>query len=198
LIWDRFDLLPCLKLKIRTWFSPSFIVGLTFEHWIKLLVNCVYLIPNQIIVLLCCLFNLIISSPGPNLKVHVNYCHHLASVVCKLFTFQASSPTPLGQLYFETFNSLQRQKSGTVIYRYIIEEIEFDLYIVKISHHTDTTGPIGTKLSRNVPWMVLYKVSVFHSSRIFNMAARANNMLWLAEISVQVVSEKKHFETFFP
>ena len=23
------------------------------------------------------------------------------------------------------------------------------------------TGPIGTKLSRNVPWMVLYKVSVF-------------------------------------
>jgi hypothetical protein len=45
-------------------------------------------------------------------KVHVNYCHHLASVVCrlssvvcrlssvvcKLFTFQASSPQPLGQL----------------------------------------------------------------------------------------------------
>ena len=37
-----------------------------------------------------------ISSPGP--KVHGNYCHHLASVVCKLFTFQASSPKPLGQL----------------------------------------------------------------------------------------------------
>ena len=43
------------------------------------------------------------SSPGP--KVQVNYCHHLASVVrrllsvvCKLFTFQASSPKPLGQL----------------------------------------------------------------------------------------------------
>ena len=36
-----------------------------------------------------------ISSPWP--KVHVNYCHHLASVVCKLFTFQAS-PKPLGQL----------------------------------------------------------------------------------------------------
>jgi hypothetical protein len=35
------------------------------------------------------------SSPGP--KVQVNYCHHLASVVCKLFTFQASSPKPLGQ-----------------------------------------------------------------------------------------------------
>jgi hypothetical protein len=37
-----------------------------------------------------------ISSPGP--KVQVNYCHHLASVVCKLFTFQASSPKPLGRL----------------------------------------------------------------------------------------------------
>ena len=39
--------------------------------------------------------------PGP--KVQVNYCHHLASVVClsvvcKLFTFQASSPKPLGRL----------------------------------------------------------------------------------------------------
>ena len=40
--------------------------------------------------------NTFISSPGP--KVHVNYCHHLASVVCKLFTFQASSPKPLGRL----------------------------------------------------------------------------------------------------
>ena len=37
-----------------------------------------------------------ISSPGP--KVQVNYCHHLASVVCKLYTFQASSPKPLGRL----------------------------------------------------------------------------------------------------
>jgi hypothetical protein len=38
----------------------------------------------------------IFNSPGP--KVQVNYCHHLASVVCKLFTFQASSPKPLDQL----------------------------------------------------------------------------------------------------
>ena len=66
----------------------------------------------------------------------------LSSVDCKLFTFQASSPKP-----------------------------------------------IGTKLSRNVPWMVLYKVNVFRSSRIFNMAARANNMLWLAEISKIFFSE---------
>ena len=49
--------------------------------------------------------------------------------------------------------------------------------VVFSSFFSETTGPIGTKLSRNVPWMVLYKVSVFRSSRIFNMAARANNML---------------------
>ena len=30
--------------------------------------------------------------------VQVNYCHHLASVVCKLFAFQDSSPKPLDQL----------------------------------------------------------------------------------------------------
>ena len=41
-------------------------------------------------------FSRFFSSPEP--KVHGNYCHHLASVVCKLFTFQASSPKPLGQL----------------------------------------------------------------------------------------------------
>jgi hypothetical protein len=37
--------------------------------------------------------------------------------------------------------------------------------------------------------MVLYKVSVFRSSRIFNMAVGANNMLWLAEISKTLFSE---------
>ena len=41
-------------------------------------------------------FCILFSSPGP--KVQVNYCHHLASVVCKLFTFQASSQKPLGRL----------------------------------------------------------------------------------------------------
>jgi hypothetical protein len=46
---------------------------------------------------------------------------------------------------------------------------------ILLSFFSETNGPIGTKLSRNVPWVVLYKVSVFRSSRIFNMAARANN-----------------------
>jgi hypothetical protein len=56
-------------------------------------------------------------------------------------------------------------------------------------NHQDVFWEIGTKLSRNVPWMVLYKVSVFRSSRIFNMTAMANNMLWLAEISKIFFSE---------
>jgi hypothetical protein len=45
------------------------------------------------------------------------------------------------------------------------------------------------EILKNVPWMVLYKVTVFHSSRIFNMATRANNVLWLAEISKIFISE---------
>jgi hypothetical protein len=63
--------------------------------------------------------------------------------------------------------------------------------ITRSSFSSETTGPIGTKLSRNVPCMVLYKFSVFRSSRIFNMAARANNMLWLSEISKIFFSETK-------
>jgi hypothetical protein len=52
--------------------------------------------PEFLSVVFCRSLIVIFSSPGP--KVHVNYCHHLASVVCKLFTFQASSPKPLGRL----------------------------------------------------------------------------------------------------
>jgi hypothetical protein len=37
----------------------------------------------------------LVSSPGPRWTIA---WHHLASVVCKLFTFRASSPKPLGQL----------------------------------------------------------------------------------------------------
>ena len=63
----------------------SFILGEYYQN------KFVYLNVNVISV-----FNAFFSSPGP--KVQVNYCHHLASVVCKLFTFQASSPKPLGRL----------------------------------------------------------------------------------------------------
>jgi hypothetical protein len=87
------------------------------------------------------------SSPGP--KVQVNYCHHLASVVCR--------PSSVN---FSHFKLLLR------------------------NHWAN-----WNQISRNVPWMVLYKVTVFRSSRIFNMAARANNMLWLAEISKIFFSE---------
>ena len=43
-----------------------------------------------------CIIDVLFSSPGP--LVQVNNCHHFASVVCKLFTCQASSLKPLGQL----------------------------------------------------------------------------------------------------
>jgi hypothetical protein len=68
-----------------------------------------------------------------------------SSVVCKLFTFQASSQKPLCQL--------EPNLAGMFLL------------------------------------IVLYKVSVFRSSRIFNMSARANNMLRLTEISKIIFSE---------
>jgi hypothetical protein len=46
---------------------------------------------------------------------------------------------------------------------------------------------IGTELSRNVSWMVLYKVTVFRSSRIFNMAAKAAAIL-------NFISEQKNLK----
>ena len=54
---------------------------------------------------------------------------------------------------------------------------------------SETTELIEPKLYMDVLWMVLYKITVFRSSLIFNMAARANNVLWLAEISKLLFSE---------
>ena len=56
-------------------------------------------------------------------------------------------------------------------------------------HLSETTELIEPKLYMDVLWMVLYKIAVFLSSLIFNMAARANNVLWFAEISKFLVSE---------
>jgi hypothetical protein len=59
--------------------------------------------------------------------------------------------------------------------------------LVKLIFKTFTIE--NSKKKGHVPWMDLYKVSVFRSSQIFNMAARAKNMLWLAEISKIFFSE---------
>jgi hypothetical protein len=108
------------------------------------------------------------SSPGP--KVHVNYCHHLASFVCKLFTFQASSPKPLGQLEPNLTGMFLGWSSTNF------------LFFVPVGYSTWLPGPIicsdRLKFQRS-----------FRSSWIFNMAARANNMLWSAEISKIFFSE---------
>jgi hypothetical protein len=42
---------------------------------------------------------------------------------------------------------------------------------------SETTELIEPKLFMDVLWIVLYKITVFRSSLIFNMAARANNVL---------------------
>jgi hypothetical protein len=61
--------------------------------------------------------------------------------------------------------------------------------------------------NRNLYWKVLYKISVFYADWKSKMAATAGHRLTLDPMGkysnaffsdVQVVSEKKHFETFFP
>ena len=47
---------------------------------------------------------------------------------------------------------------------------------------SETTKQIWTKLGRNVHWMVIYKILVFGTDLKSNMAARAHNVFWLAEI----------------
>jgi hypothetical protein len=69
----------------------------------------------------------IISSPGP--KIQVNYCHHLASVVCKIFTFQAS-PKPLGQLEPNLAGMFLGWSSTKL------------LFFVPVGHSTWLPGPI--------------------------------------------------------
>ena len=89
------------------------------------------------------------------------------------------------RLYTDGLDKHQKSEVKTLLSEYsdVFDQDDLDLgNFTELEHaissfFSETTGPIGTKLSRNVPWMVIYKVSVFRSSRIFNMAARANNML---------------------
>jgi hypothetical protein len=84
-----------------------------------------------------------------------------------------------------------------------------------LKHFSQTTWTIETKLPRNDHWKVLYKVSVFYADRKSKMATTAGDRLTLDPMGkcsnaffsettnmmvsiVQVVSEKKRFETFFP
>ena len=80
----------------------------------------------------CVLFMLFISSPGP--KDHGNYCHHFASVVCKLFTFQASSPKPLGH------SVLSRTEKGHDIYFFLKGHFVCRIYQ---KGHIEKIGQVG-------------------------------------------------------
>jgi hypothetical protein len=59
---------------------------------------------------------------------------------------------------------------------------------------------IKAKLYMNVHWMVLYKLDLFCSDMKFKMAATAGLSSFLGNLVsiIQVVSEKKRFETFSP
>ena len=95
----------------------------------------------------------------------------------------ASSLKPLGQLKpncpgmiignFVLYADRKSKMATTAIHRLTLNPMG------KCSNafFSETTNMIKAKLYMNVHWMVLYKVTVFRSSRIFNMAARANNVL---------------------
>jgi hypothetical protein len=58
---------------------------------------------------------------------------------------------------------------------------------------SETTRTVETKLPRNDHWKVLYKFYVFYADWKSKMAATVGHRLTL-----DPVSEKKRFETFFP
>jgi hypothetical protein len=85
------------------------------------------------------------------------------------------------------------------------EEAFWDIFPIGFNVRT-----IETKLPRNDYWKVHYKFSVFYADRKSKMAATARHRLTLDPMGkcsnaffclvsiVQVVSERKRFETFFP
>jgi hypothetical protein len=145
------------------------------------------------------------SSPGP--KVHGNYCHHLASVVCKLFTFQASSPKPLGQLEPNLAGMLEENLWNFSQSEHIIgpgSHVEYPTGTKNIKFVEDHPRNIPAKFGSNWPsgfgeeawnvkslqttdakwwqidhWNVFYQVSVFYVNRKSKMAATAGHRLTL-------------------
>ena len=87
---------------------------------------------------------------------------------------------------------LPRNDHWKVLYKFYVFYADRKSNMAATAIHRLTLDPMGkcsnaffseirnmikAKLYMNVHWIVLYKVTVFRSSRIFNMAARANNML---------------------
>jgi hypothetical protein len=72
---------------------------------------------------------------------------------------------------------------------FVVSEQAFEHF--PIGFFSETNWTIETKLPRNDHWKVLYTVSVFYVDRKSKMAATTIHKL-------TEVSEKKHFETFFP
>ena len=115
---------------------------------------------------------------------------HPASVVCKLFTFQASSPKPLGQLEPNLAGMFLGWSSTKFMFFYVDRKFKM---IATAGHRltldpmgkcsnaffSETTNMIKAKLYMNVHWMVLYKLYVFCCDMKFKMAATAGLSLTL-------------------
>ena len=101
----------------------------------------------------------------------------LLSVVCKLFTSQASSPKPLGQLEPNLAGMFLGWSSTTL------------LFFVPVGYSIWLPRPIicsdwlkfqrSSSLYMNDHWNVLYQVTVFYADRKSKMAATAEHRLTL-------------------
>jgi hypothetical protein len=87
---------------------------------------------------------------------------------------------------------LDQRLSRACIVHLVIKRTNWS-YVKTISC-SGTTWTIETKLPRNDHWKVLYKVSVFYADWKSKMAATTAGH----SLTLEVVSEKKCFETFFP
>jgi hypothetical protein len=121
------------------------------------------------------------SSSNP--KGHVSFCHHFASVVRPSTITKTYSPLkPLGHLR-PNFGGMVRKWSPSKIVSgspdlqptwSLLLKIKKGDEILKI-FISETTGPIGTKLCLDSPWMTPFQKCVWQSRHPTNMATVAKN-----------------------
>jgi hypothetical protein len=121
------------------------------------------------------------SSPDP--KGHMSFCHHFASVVRPSTITKKSYPLkPLGKLR-PNFGGIVFGRSTSKVVSGcpdlqptwpLLLKIKKGDEILKI-FISETTGPIGTKLCLDSPWMIPFQNCVRQSRPPTNMATVAKN-----------------------